>query len=126
MKTEVSNWWEQAKKDLSAAKNSVKSGDYEWASFQSNQAAEKALKALHIKLKKSNIQSHNLIKIGESLSAPREIKESLMELNPEYTLSRYPDVANAMPSQNYSERKASEKIKHAEEIIKWTEKQLKR
>ena len=62
MKTEVSNWWEQAKKDLSAAKNSVKSGDYEWASFQSNQAAEKALKALHIKLKNQTFSHITLLR----------------------------------------------------------------
>jgi len=125
MRVEVKNWWEQAKKDLHAAKNSLNSGDYEWASFQSNQSAEKALKALHIEQKKTNIASHNLIRIGEAVSVPKDIKESLIDLNPEYTISRYPDVANAIPSEMYSERKASEKIKHAENVIKWTEKQLK-
>ena len=43
MREEIDNWWKQAEKDLSAAKNSPNSGDYEWASFQSNQAAEKGL-----------------------------------------------------------------------------------
>ena len=38
-------WIKQAEKDLSSAKNSLSAGDYEWACFQSQQSAEKALKS---------------------------------------------------------------------------------
>jgi len=40
------DWLRQAKKDLRHAENSVQMGDYEWACFASQQAAEKAVKAL--------------------------------------------------------------------------------
>ena len=49
MREETKNWWSQSEKDLEAANNSLKSGNYEWASFQSNQAAEKALKLFFLK-----------------------------------------------------------------------------
>jgi HEPN domain-containing protein len=39
-------WFKQAEKDLKAAKNSLQSADYEWACFQAQQAAEKALKSI--------------------------------------------------------------------------------
>ncbi len=45
MQEEVKNWWDQANEDLKAAKDSLKTRHYAWASFQAQQAAEKALKA---------------------------------------------------------------------------------
>jgi len=125
MREEIENWWKQAEKDLKAAKNSLSSGDYEWACFQSNQSAEKALKALFLKEKKAIAPSHNLITIGNSLNLPKELIDSLKELNPEYTIARYPDAANAAPFEIYNEKKAKEKIAHAEKILKWIEKPLK-
>ena len=125
MREEIENWWKQAKKDLQAAKNSLKSGDYEWACFQSNQAVEKALKALFLKEKKALAPSHNLISLGRSLNLSADLIDSLKELNPEYTLARYPDAANAAPFETYTEKKAREKIAHAEKILKWTERRLK-
>jgi len=43
---EARRWLAQAKADLRAAEGSVASGSYEWACFQSQQAGEKAIKAL--------------------------------------------------------------------------------
>ena len=43
---ESMRWFKQAEKDLKASKNSLKLGDYEWACFQAQQAAEKALKSI--------------------------------------------------------------------------------
>ena len=41
----ASRWFDQAKWDLKAARDSEAAGNYEWACFQAQQAAEKALKA---------------------------------------------------------------------------------
>ena len=43
---ESDEWWEQANKDLKAAKSNFLTKEYNVASFLSQQAAEKALKAL--------------------------------------------------------------------------------
>ncbi len=45
------DWLNQAEKDLSAAEDSMASLHYEWSCFQSQQAAEKAFKALLMSLK---------------------------------------------------------------------------
>ena len=126
MREEISNWWKQAEKDLSAAKNSLISGDYEWASFQSNQAAKKGLKALYLKEKKEIFPTHNLILLAKKLKLPLEIINLLKELNPDYTMSRYPDAANAPPFENYNDKKAKEKITFAEEVLKWIRKRLEK
>jgi len=42
------DWLKQADSDLCAAEDSASSTHYEWACFQAQQAAEKALKALII------------------------------------------------------------------------------
>ncbi len=43
---EAMRWLKQAEKDLTTARNSLNAGDYEWACFQSQQSAEKALKSV--------------------------------------------------------------------------------
>jgi len=43
---ETERWLTQAKRDLKAAKDSARNENYEWACFQAQQAAEKAVKAL--------------------------------------------------------------------------------
>lgn len=40
------DWLRQAEKDLAKAGRDLAEGDYEWACFTSQQAAEKAVKAL--------------------------------------------------------------------------------
>ncbi len=40
------DWLGQARRDLAHAQHSVEAGDYEWACFASQQAAEKAVKAV--------------------------------------------------------------------------------
>jgi len=44
--SEAERWLAQALRDLEASKNSARSGFHEWACFQAQQAAEKAVKAL--------------------------------------------------------------------------------
>ena len=43
------DWFNQASRDLEQARISQKSGHHEWACFPSQQAAEKAVKALQSK-----------------------------------------------------------------------------
>ncbi|WP_292489827.1 HEPN domain-containing protein [Methanoculleus sp. 10] len=43
---EAERWLRQGERDLVSARNSCRSGDFEWACIQAQQSAEKALKAL--------------------------------------------------------------------------------
>jgi predicted nucleotidyltransferase len=40
------DWWHQASRDVAHAQHAVDDGDYEWAAFAAQQAAEKAVKAV--------------------------------------------------------------------------------
>ena len=44
------DWFRQAEADLQHARNAREDGDYEWSCFAAHQAAEKALKAVFLKL----------------------------------------------------------------------------
>jgi HEPN domain-containing protein len=77
------------------------------------------LKAYYIILKKRlPVKGHNLIKLGKILEA-EEIMNELKFLNPHYTIARYPNAANAIPSEAYTEEIAKRCIEAAEKVINW-------
>ena len=50
MPNRAHDWLNQAIRDLDQAEDSRKAGRHEWACFAAQQAAEKAIKALHLHL----------------------------------------------------------------------------
>jgi hypothetical protein len=46
MPSRYKDWLRQAQRDISHAQNALEDGDYDWACFAAQQAAEKAVKAL--------------------------------------------------------------------------------
>ena len=56
---EAMRWLKQAEKYLTTAKNSLDEGDYEWAYFQSQQSAEKALQSVLYSRGFRKILTHN-------------------------------------------------------------------
>jgi HEPN domain-containing protein len=61
------------------------------------------------------IKGHNLIKLGKILNA-EEIMDELKFLNPHYTISRYPNAANATPSEAYTEEIAKRCLKRLKKL----------
>ncbi len=108
---EAKEWLKKALKDLRAARKSLNSKEYEWASFQSQQSAEKALKAFYIKKFRRLWKIHDLVEIGKKINAPTNILELCDELNPNYIASRYP------VSAKYDERKAVNSINAANKLM---------
>lgn len=110
-------WLEQAEKDLNASKNSIASENYEWASFQSHQAVEKALKYVYIDKFKSMLKTHDLVLLAKKVLAPIKILENCSKINPSYLDARYPDVP-----KNYNKEDAEEIFALAEEVVEWIKK----
>ena len=85
----------QAEKDLKASKNSLKSGDYEWACFQAQQAAEKALKSILYVRGFRKILTHSvfeLIKeVGKFETGFEEFKRAAKVPDSAYIPTRYPN-----------------------------------
>ena len=127
MRKETENWFAQAEEDLDSAKANKQIKKYYIAAFMSQQCAEKALKAAYIeKFKSAVIKTHNLLELGEALKVSEEIMDCLLELNFDYTMSRYPDAANAIPSKAYNEVIAERKIRKAEVVFQWVSSQIKK
>ena len=54
-----------------------------------------------------------------------EIRKEALKLNPNYTISRYPDAANSLPYLLYDKNDAEEYLYMAEKIINWVKKFIK-
>jgi len=126
---EAEEWWREALKDLEVAEKLLRYGHYNHVAFLSHQAVEKALKALIIeKLRVLPPKIHNLLELGRVLSEEgidiSEIVDDLKDLNPHYLTSRYPDAANGMPSEVYSERIARQCLLMARKVVSWIERLL--
>lgn len=63
IRDEIIHWLEIAKADLRHAESSIKIGDYNWACFAAQQAAEKALKALAMYLLGEYPRGNDLVKL---------------------------------------------------------------
>ncbi len=126
MRKEIEDNLIQAKADLKTAKDNVPAQNYYASVFFSQQAAEKALKALYL-FKKSSLpeKTHNLVKISLELNTPTEISTALGELTPAAVLTRYADVLGMPPVKYYTLDNANHAIKLAEVVLTWVNRQLK-
>lgn len=126
MRKEVREWIRAAEDDLEDAIVLLKSKRYAAAAFHSHQAAEKALKATVIVLKRElPPKMHNLIYLARILNIDDEqLLEALRRLNPHYRISRYPDAANGVPMEMYSESIAEELVELARGVVEWARKKL--
>ncbi len=124
MQEEVKNWWDQANEDLKAAKDSLKTRHYAWASFQAQQAAEKALKAFYLQRFKEIRRIHDLVFFAQKLELPSKQLEYCRKLALVYADTRYPTGDGVTPSRRFSEKDAIEFLRFAEVILRWLEKQF--
>jgi len=70
------DWMEQAERDLAVARGNAQLGYHEWACFAAQQAAEKAIKAVHYS-RLRHARTHVLANLLESLE--EDIPEMLLE-----------------------------------------------
>lgn len=115
------DWFEQAKADLKHARNSLEDGDYAWACFAAQQSAEKAVKALYMKIN-SIAWGHSVYELLESL--PEDTKpdaghiEKAKRLDKYYIPTRYPNAHPSGPAfKYYTKAEAEEAIRICEEVI---------
>jgi len=121
MRDDIKVWLAQAKIDLKAARNSLSTKDYGWASVQAHQAAEKALKFRLLLRGEELLKIHDLVKLAKIINAPNEVLEDCAVLTPVYFEMRYPE-GSELPSQKITKREVEQFIEVALRIIKWSEK----
>lgn len=125
MREEINNWWKQAEADLRKAEILKNSEEYDGAVFYSQQAVEKALKAVCLLKLKEIPKGHSIIYLALQTGVPKEMLSGIRDLNPEYLITRYPDMASGIPAEMYDEEIACKHKKTAEKVLEWAEKQIK-
>ena len=120
------DWLVQAERDLEQAKASQKQGRHEWASFAAQQAAEKAVKELHLSLGQE-AWGHVVARLLNEL--PISVDPTLIEkgkvLDNAYIPSRYPNGhPEGAPFEHYGPIQSSEAIRYAGEIIEFVRSQM--
>jgi len=120
---EIKNWLGQAQNDLRTAEHSLESEDYYASVFWCQQAAEKALKAVYMKLNKNILKVHDLVKLAREIKAPQEIIVKCAKINPVYIEVKYPD-SGELPSDKVNKAEAKELLALAGEILKWVEEKI--
>lgn len=120
--SEFDRWFQQAEDDLRAARSSNQAGHNEWACFQAQQAAEKALKAFLFLHGKRQIFSHS---VRELLEECQQIDESFRDvakarrLDEYYIATRYPNglPGSTRPHEFYDDEEAKECLDLAQSVF---------
>jgi len=115
------DWLAQAYRDLDQAEDSKAAGRHEWACFAAHQAAEKAVKALHLSIGQE-AWGHAVARLLEELPAPVEAPAELIErarvLDTLYIPTRYPNShPEGAPFEHFGPMQSEEAIGHARAVI---------
>lgn len=125
MKQAVKNWILQAESDLDSAKYNFKGKKLDVAAYLCQQCAEKGLKAIYLNISNELWKTHDLVKLGTLVNAPKNIIGICNDLNPIYVEDRYPDFSDVIPAKKFAEKDIKQFLKKAEKALKWIKKQLK-
>ena len=124
MSNRYADWFRQAEADLRHARNALEDGDYEWSCFATHQAAEKALKAVFLKLG-MDAWGHTLtVLIGnlpETIEPPTEdLVNNARVLDKFYIPTRYPNgFDSGSPTDYFTYEEAQNAIRRAEAILEY-------
>lgn len=123
MSDRAQDWFKQSLRDLEQAQDSQQAGRHEWACFAAHQAAEKAVKALHLSLKQEawgHVVNRLLIELPASTAVTQDLLEKSSVLDNFYIPTRYanghPDGA---PYEHYGKLQSDQAINYASEIIEF-------
>lgn len=117
------DWLAQAERDLNHAVHACEDEDFEWSCFSAQQAAEKAVKAVFLRLHGEG-WGHSVYALLRALvdkvEVPLNLLESAKVLDKHYIPTRYPNgFERGIPADYYTKKEAQEAIGNAREIIEF-------
>ena len=113
-------WFRRARRYLRVAKTLLEEGFPDVASFNGQQAAEFALKALRIHRTGDFSKIHDLPRLAAEVSAPPRILTLAALLTGAYVGARYPDVGGP----NITRARAEAYLDAARRIVRWVRRQM--
>ncbi len=115
-------WYRQALHDLEMAEKNIGIGGYDVSAFLCHQCVEKLLKAGLILEQIPAPKIHFVDELSRKLNLPKELEDKIINLTVDYTFSRYPDVSERVPYEEYTEEIARKKVEIAKEVLKYFKK----
>jgi HEPN domain-containing protein len=115
------DWFAQAERDLEHARAAQREGRHEWACFAAHQAAEKAVKALHLR-KGQEAWGHVVARLLAELPVrvPADLPDKAKVLDAFYVPTRYPNGhPEGAPFEHFGRLQSDEAIRHAGEILEF-------
>jgi HEPN domain-containing protein len=128
MPNRAGDWLSQALRDLDQARDSRQAGRHEWACFAAHQAAEKAVKALHLRFGQE-AWGHVVVRLLGELPVDVRAEGALIErarvLDTFYIPARYPNShSEGAPFEHYGPLQSEEAIGYAGEIVEFVRRQM--
>ena len=119
------DWMDQAQGDLEHARSDLEREFYDWACFSAQQAAEKAVKAVFLKLHGEG-WGHSVYRLLSELNKKTTVSQDILNaakaLDKHYIPARYPNgFDSGIPGDYYTEKDAQEAIANAKEITEFCE-----
>jgi HEPN domain-containing protein len=128
MPNRAHDWFNQALRDFDQAQDSRRAGRHEWACFASHQAAEKAVKALHLHRGQEawgHVVARLLHELPQDVSADAALIEQGRVLDTFYIPARYPNShPEGAPFEHYGPLQSEEAIRYAGTIIDFVRRQM--
>ncbi len=128
MPNRARDWLNQALRDLEQAEDSRQAGRHEWACFAAQQAAEKAVRALHLHMGQEawgHVVAMLLRELPEAVYVPEGLVEKGRVLDnfyiPPRDSSSHPEGA---PFEHYGPLQSEEATRYAREIIAFVRAQM--
>lgn len=122
------DWLRQALQDLEQAEDSRRAGRHNWACFAAQQAAEKAVKALHLHFgqeARGHVIARLLRELPPEVVVPNELIEQARVLDNFYIPTRYPNShPEGAPFEHYGPIQSEEAIRYARAVIEFVRAQM--
>jgi HEPN domain-containing protein len=122
------DWLDQAERDLEQAAASEEDGRHEWACFAAHQAAEEAVKALHMYNGQEvwgHVVASLLTELEGCVEVPPELTDRGRVLDNFYVPTRYPNGhPDGPPFEHYGPLQSSQALDHARAIIQFVRSQV--
>lgn len=130
MPNRARDWLNQAFRDLETAEREREAASHEWACFAAQQAADKAVKAIHLSLAQE-AWGHDVAGLLQELpsdaAAPSDLIEKGRFLDNLYIPTRYPNShARGAPWEHYGLLQSEQAIRYAREILEFARSQMGR
>jgi HEPN domain-containing protein len=122
------DWYRQALRDLEQAVDSQRAERYEWACFAAQQAAEKAVKALHLHLGQEawgHVVARLLRELPQNVRVPAELIDEARSLDAFYVPARYPNgYPEGAPFEHFGALQSEQAVRYASEIVDFVRAQM--